>query len=108
MTDKEAIECLKGQIKCRECKDGIDCEKCSPNWSIKNDIEALKKGIKALENQKIGHWIEMGQNKDKTHNVICSECKSGFKFRGHANSIYTQNKYRFCSHCGARMEGDKQ
>lgn len=62
--------------------------------------------IPSVEPQtKTGHWIEMGQNKDKTHNVICSECKVGFKFRGHANSIYTQMKYRFCSYCGADMRG---
>lgn len=63
--------------------------------------------LELLEQEpKTGHWIEMGQNKDKTHNVICSECKVGFKFKGHANSIYTQMKYRFCSYCGADMRGE--
>lgn len=65
-----------------------------------------EKVIKSLEDQKTGHWIEMGQNRDKTHNVICSECKAGFKFRGHANSIHTKTKYKYCPHCGAKMEGE--
>lgn len=52
-----------------------------------------------------GAWIEMGQNEDGTHNVKCNQCDSTYKMRGHAKSISTKLKYRFCPHCGARMKG---
>ena len=52
-----------------------------------------------------GEWIEMGQNEDGTHNVKCNQCDSAYKMRGHAKSISTKLKYRFCPHCGARMKG---
>ena len=58
--------------------------------------------IPSVEPQtKTGHWIEMGQNKDKTHNVICSECKVGFKFRllfqsrNFAPLGFRRHKFRF-------------
>lgn len=53
-----------------------------------------------------GHWIEYGENKDGTHNICCSVCDGFFKSKGHANSCYTRNKYRYCHNCGARMDGE--
>ena len=50
-----------------------------------------------------GEWIEMGENKDGTHNIRCNQCGESFKARGHANSYNTKKKYRFCPHCGADM-----
>ena len=50
-----------------------------------------------------GTWIEMGTNKDGTHNIKCSKCGEGYKTRGHARSIATKAKYNFCPNCGARM-----
>lgn len=94
MTNNEAIEYLKGQIKCLKCETGIDCEKCiMPNWSKEIEIEALNKGIEAIENQKIGHWIENApewQNIDPPY--ICSEC-GNFHLR----------KTNYCDQCGAKM-----
>ena len=55
-----------------------------------------------------GKWIEMGKNKDGTHNVKCNLCGNGYKMRGHANSIATRYNYRFCPHCGAEMKGEKK
>lgn len=55
---------------------------------------------------KHGRWIEYGENKDGTHNICCSVCDGFFKSKGHANSCYTRNKYRYCHNCGARMDGD--
>ena len=52
-----------------------------------------------------GRWIEYGENKDGTHNICCSVCDGFFKSKGHANSCYTRNKYRYCHNCGARMDG---
>lgn len=54
-----------------------------------------------------GRWIEYGENKDGTHNICCSVCDGFFKSKGHANSCYTRNKYRYCQNCGARMDGDE-
>lgn len=55
-----------------------------------------------------GRWIEYGENKDGTHNICCSVCDGFFKSKGHANSCYTRNKYRYCHNCGADMRGDKE
>lgn len=54
-----------------------------------------------------GEWIEMGENKDGTHNIRCDQCGESFKARGHANSHNTKKKYRFCPSCGADMRGDQ-
>ena len=54
-----------------------------------------------------GRWIEYGENKDGTHNICCSVCDGFFKSKGHANSCYTRNKYRYCHNCGARMDERK-
>lgn len=51
-----------------------------------------------------GIWIEYGENKDGTHNICCSVCDGFLKSKGHANSCYTRNKYRYCHNCGARMD----
>lgn len=51
-----------------------------------------------------GHWIEYGENEDGTHNICCSVCDGFIKSKGHANSCYTRNKYRYCHNCGARMD----
>ena len=83
---------------------GIDREKYS--WglglieSYVNDIEELPS---VQPEQKKGHWIEKGVNADKTHNIVCSKCGEGYKTRGHAKSIATRAKWRFCPNCGADM-----
>jgi hypothetical protein len=51
-----------------------------------------------------GRWIEYSENKDGTHNIFCSVCDGFLKSKGHANSCYTRNKYRYCHNCGARMD----
>ena len=82
MTNEEAIEILKGAIKKPNTKDGYLGQ-------------ALTMGIKALENQKTGHWI----NKKGVYGVVyCSECDY---------ELHTNNT-NFCANCGAKMEGVKQ
>ena len=70
MTREEAIEELKGQIKCLKCETGIDCEKCRPNWSSENDIEALDTAIKALEQEPTSVIEEL----EKIKAELLSEC----------------------------------
>ena len=69
-----------------------------------DDIDSIVNAIPSAERPQ-GEGIEMGQNKDGTHNVKCNQCDSAYKMRGHAKSISTKLKYRFCPHCGARMKG---
>lgn len=54
-----------------------------------------------------GKWIEMGANKDGTHNIKCSKCGEGYKTRGHARSIATKTKYKFCPNCGSDNRGEE-
>lgn len=57
-----------------------------------------------IEKKNKGYWIELNVNKDATHNVCCSECGAKYKSKGHANSYYTLNKFKFCPSCGIKME----
>ena len=55
----------------------------------------ISKAIKALENQKTGHWI----SKPNTYGVVyCSECDY---------ELHTNNT-NYCANCGAKMEGEKE
>lgn len=71
---------------------------CSSTFMIRTYeayAQAINKGIEALENQKIGHWIKNApewQNIDPPY--ICSEC-GNFHLR----------KTNYCDQCGAKMEG---
>ena len=82
------------------------------NLGWNNAITEQYKAIREIKTENIpsvdrpqGEWIEMGQNENGTHNVKCNQCHYGYKMRGHAKSIDTERKYRFCPHCGARMKG---
>jgi len=74
-----------------------------PNGDIAIPLIDIKNAQPVDPNRRVGEWIEMGQNEDGTHNVKCDQCDSAYKMRGHAKSINTKLKYRFCPHCGARM-----
>ena len=52
----------------------------------------------------ITEWIELGQNKDGTHNIMCLNCGSVAQSKGHARSIYTREHFIYCPYCGARMQ----
>ena len=94
MTNQEAVELLDNLIGMVEDNQHNDYD------------EAFKMGIKALENQKTGHWIEMNINPDGTHNIYCSNCNRYQKFKGHANSYNAKTKLKYCPNCGAKMEGE--
>jgi len=63
--------------------------------------------LTSAEPERKGKWIEMGTNKDGTHSIRCSKCGGGYKTRGHARSIATKAKYKFCPNCGADMRGEQ-
>lgn len=52
----------------------------------------------------VAEWIEFEQNKDGTHNIMCSRCGSKFKSKGHARSAYTRQHFNYCPMCGAKMK----
>ncbi len=57
----------------------------------------------------MNEWVELGQNKDGTHNICCGVCGVGkFKSRGHARSYYTRHKFKYCPNCGAKMNADRK
>jgi len=88
MTNEEAINILKQRQCCMECVADCKCEDCD---------KAFEMAIESLENQKTGHWV-----KDEEMSIMfdiwaCSEC--GCDGAEH---------FKYCSNCGARMEGVKQ
>lgn len=67
-------------------------------------IDHIRKQIEnIIPARQKGKWVELGQNKDGTHNIRCVVCGKGIKSKGHANSYYTKDKFRFCPTCGADM-----
>lgn len=62
--------------------------------------------LPTIEERKDGEWIELGQNKDVTHNIMCSVCGGKLKSKGHARSYNTKKYYVFCPRCGAKMKGE--
>lgn len=88
ITREEAIERLKNM------KMPFDLYFESGKEEIRTAIErgnkSLDIAIEALENQKMGHWIEVDLDVYE-----CSECHEG-------QSILTKDNY--CPNCGAKME----
>lgn len=91
-------------------RQGVHRLKHLPSAEVEPTEEQIKKYIldhnlthKVFEPVKRGKWMEMGTNADGTHNIKCSECGAGYKTKGHANSILTKAKYKFCPRCGAKM-----
>lgn len=82
ITREEAIEILKGAIKKPNTQDGYLGQ-------------ALTMGIEALENQKTGHWKKISP----AGIMECSVC---------GGNVLTSDIecYKYCHHCGAKMEGE--
>ncbi len=108
MTREEAIENLKWLLECSYVDSFEDAEN-----------EALDMAIKALEREKVGHWIKKDYWKplpfdtepldwdnydEETHSEkislwYCSECDA---VKGEI-----QPTARFCENCGTRMESEE-
>lgn len=65
-------------------------------------IEAACNRILGLKT-KTGHWIEGQTDNPNIHNIICSCCFAGYPSKGHANSQYTREKFKYCPNCMANM-----
>lgn len=108
MTNEQAIEMMKAKLECmtREvsgidlncnAKKCDDCDLCYAQGNMGEQKEWLRMGIKALENQKVGHWfIKEGGN-------VCSNCGNiQFKY----TSLDFDWRPHYCPNCGADMRGE--
>lgn len=62
--------------------------------------EQAKQAVKAVNR---AHWIEGQSDDSNIHNILCSHCFEGYPSKGHANSKYTREKFKWCPNCGAYM-----
>jgi hypothetical protein len=93
-TETPARDCISRQAAIR-----IASGYCHPA----NIAAELAKLPPAQPDRKTAHWIEGRTDDPKTHNILCSNCFEGYPSRGHANSSYTSEKFKYCPHCGAIM-----
>jgi hypothetical protein len=83
-------------------KTECSCEQIK--WERDMAIEQLKElGYGLGEKPRTGHWIEGQTNNPNVHNILCSCCFEGYPSKGHANSQYTREKFKYCPNCGAKM-----
>lgn len=78
---------FKRTVFYREFRDINDCV---------TTIKALEKA-KELENQKTGHWIELGCVGNDNYDFECSKCH-------HTDTQSKTVKVNYCWFCGAKME----
>jgi len=89
ITREEAIKILK---------DTLYDEKTPTDY-----LKAVRMGREALENQKTGHWIY----DDIVNNWRCDKCGETPKTMGYVGSNkFMAEHFKFCNHCGAKMEGE--
>lgn len=92
MTNQEAI------IELKDLKDY--CRNTFMIRTYEAYTQAINKGIKSLENQKIGHWIAQDIHNCHT-NFKCSKCGYIHSFT-HLYGKPTAD-YTYCPYCGAKM-----
>ncbi len=87
MTREEAVDWLQSRKE---------------HWEMDDDgqelAQALQMGIEALENQKTAHWI------DDEFGSKCSCCD----IHTHLDKFDRPMKFKYCSMCGAKMEGERE
>ena len=54
------------------------------------------------------HWIEGQTDNPKIHNILCSNCFNGYPSKGHANSQYTKDRFKWCPSCGSKMDENER
>ena len=105
---EQAIKALEQQ-PCEDWNAVLDELKRIGRNAFKDDTDYdnLFNFISGLPNvkqePKIGHWIEGQTDNSNIHNILCSCCCEGYPSKGHANSQYTREKFKYCPNCGARM-----
>ena len=104
MTKEEILQYIKSELDNNE------------NAEIYLDVDDYKVIVEALEQEPStadakpilhAHWIEGQTDNPKIHNILCSNCLNGYPSKGHANSQYTQNRFKWCPSCGAKMEEEE-
>ena len=71
-----------------------------------NTVDVITEDTKLITH---AHWVE-GQQTDnlKIHNILCSHCLHGYPSKGHANSQYTKDRFKWCPFCGSKMDENEQ
>ena len=114
MNKKELIEEIVGRIKEELVHILVDREQMTNQEAIERiqsikskvslyyDVLALRMAEEALENQKIGHWIDIRNSEVTGLKIVkCSECDYIHSFM-HLYGKPTAD-YTYCPSCGARM-----
>lgn len=88
----------------------IDALRNAENHAFNSYYKGLVKAHKIIADlppvtpkPKTGHWVEGQTDNPNIHNIICSCCFSGYPSKGHANSQYTMEKFKYCPNCGEKM-----
>ena len=114
LTNEQAIEMMEAKLKCMtrdvsgsdEVCNQKGCDGCYLNYAQGNmgeQKEWLRMGIKALENQKTGHW---GFQKREGYECVyrCSNC--GRKITKYDGFYDFERLFAYCPECGVKMEGE--
>lgn len=99
------MELISREDAKRKITEELDSIDHVPGWVFRR-LERVISSLPTIEERKEGHWIELQQNDDGTHNIQCSVCRFCFKSKGHARSYNTKKHYVFCPHCGSYMKGE--
>ena len=104
MTIEKAIYQLEDLIKDRESF----CHHDDFDEVFLQDIEACKKGIKALKKiSSVGKW-KAENTRPKSPMFVCSLCGKKAYDRPYGSAKHMNKKackLKYCPNCGARMEG---
>ena len=69
-------------------------------------LETFDKAKKALEKQKVGHWIKYCRPRCGEQHYQCTSCGYYINF-GQWGEVYTK-QFKYCPNCCARMEGEQE
>lgn len=108
MTNEQAIEMMKAKLECMtrdvsgvdlncNAKKCDECDLCYAQGNMGEQKEWLRMGIKALENQRTGYWIDDSVG----YGTSCSQCGNWYP-----HSYLTKQDIIYCCKCGAKMQGE--
>ena len=76
-----------------------------------NEMRDLVEFLTTLNDAKLithAHWIEGQTDNPNIHNILCSHCFNGYPSKGHANSQYVKEKFKWCPSCGSKMDKNER